>query len=316
MVYSSTTIHPLSPKKYTLMNQAQISPQILVIFGASGDLTRRKLVPAIFQLFCYKYLPKPFIILGVGRSPIAREEFRERLVTGNSFLLDRAEESEKEKIADFATYFHYIDLGGSYDNSFGGIRDFIHDKGTEFGIPANVIYYLSTPPKLYTVIADKLAEVGLNRELNGWKRLIIEKPFGYNYQSAKMLNEALQKDFRENQIFRIDHYLGKETVQNLLVTRFANSIFEPLWNRNYIHHIEITNAESVGVEGRGGYYDQSGALRDMFQNHLMQILSLVAMEPPISNAPEDIRNEKVKALSALRVFRSEEELYSHTIRGQ
>ncbi len=298
------------------MNPAQISPQILVIFGASGDLTRRKLVPAIFQLFCYKYLPRPYVILGVGRNPIAPEEFRELLVTGNAFLLDRAEESEREKIEDFASYFHYIDLGGSYENGFGGIRDFIHDQGMELGIPANVIYYLSTPPKLYTVIADKLAEVGLNRELNGWKRLIVEKPFGYDFQSAAMLNEALQKNFKENQIFRIDHYLGKETVQNLLVTRFANSIFEPLWNRNYIHHIEITNAESVGVEGRGGYYDQSGALRDMFQNHLMQVLSLVAMEPPISNAPEDIRNEKVKALSSLRIFRTEEELYAHTIRGQ
>lgn len=300
------------------MNLANIDPQVLVIFGASGDLTRRKLIPAIFQLFCYEYLPDPFSILGVGRSPMEQEEFRRRVVFDNPFLKLEGEEADPGLVTRFAKYFHYTDLGGSYEEPEGyrAIGRHLEEKCAELGIEKNAIFYLSTPPKLYTVIADRLAAAGLTSEEDGWKRLIVEKPFGYNYRSGMELNRSLQKDFKEEQIFRIDHYLGKETVQNLLVTRFANSIFEPLWNRNYIHHIEITNAESVGVEGRGGYYDQSGALRDMFQNHLMQVLSLIAMEPPISNAPEDIRNEKVKALNALRVFRNENELFEHTIRGQ
>lgn len=156
----------------------------------------------------------------------------------------------------------------------------------------------------------------MSTQNNGWKRLVVEKPFGYSLETAKQLNNGLQQFFKEHQIYRIDHYLGKETVQNLLVTRFANSIFEPLWNRNYIHHVEITNAEEVGVEKRGGYYDKSGALRDMFQNHLLQIVSLVVMEPPISDAPEDIRDEKVKALKSLRIMKDEQSLYDNTIRAQ
>jgi glucose-6-phosphate 1-dehydrogenase len=169
---------------------------------------------------------------------------------------------------------------------------------------------------LYEAIAKNLADQGLNNQENGWKRMIVEKPFGYSLETAKQLNTGLQKYFKESQIYRIDHYLGKETVQNLLVTRFSNSIFEPLWNRNYIHHIEITNAESVGVGKRGGYYEKSGALRDMFQNHLLQIVSLVVMEPPISAKPEDIRNEKVKALKSLRIMRDEQTLWDNTIRAQ
>jgi len=169
---------------------------------------------------------------------------------------------------------------------------------------------------LARTIAKNLSEQKLSDDTNGWRRMIVEKPFGYDLKSARELNRGLQKYFKESQIFRIDHYLGKETVQNLLVTRFANSIFEPLWNRHYIHHVEITNAEQVGVEKRGGYYDKSGALRDMFQNHLLQIVSLVVMEPPISDLPEEIRNEKVKALKSLRIMKDEQTLFKNTIRAQ
>ena len=210
----------------------------------------------------------------------------------------------------------YEDLGSDYTSDYSGLSNRIASLNESRGTDNNYIFYLSTPPSLYEPIAKSLAESKLNDQELGWKRLIVEKPFGYSLETAKTLNKGLQQYFKEPQIYRIDHYLGKETVQNLLVTRFSNSIFEPLWNRNYIHHVEITNAESVGVEKRGGYYDKSGALRDMFQNHLMQIVSLVVMEPPIGDEPEEIRNEKVKALKSLRVMRDEETLFNNTIRAQ
>ena len=182
-------------------------------------------------------------------------------------------------------------------------------------IPANTIYYLSTPPSLYGIIPDNLARHGLNDQTGGWKRVIIEKPFGYDLQSAIELNNSLQRDWLESQIYRIDHYLGKETVQNVLVTRFTNGIFEPLWNRNYVHHVEITSAESLGVEKRGGYYEGSGALRDMIQNHLLQVVGLIAMEPPASLNSDAIRNETVKVLQSIRPYATEDIMRS-TIRGQ
>ena len=206
-------------------------------------------------------------------------------------------------VEDFAKSFFMKIWEGHMTRIIGRLRKRVEDLNNKYDTSGNIIYYLSTPPTLYETIAKNLAEAGLNTQNNGWKRLIVEKPFGYSLDTAKKLNEGLQQFFTEPQIYRIDHYLGKETVQNLLVTRFANSIFEPLWNRNYIHHVEITNAESVGVEKRGGYYDKSGALRDMFQNHLLQIVSLIVMEPPIGDAPEEIRNEKVKALKSLRIMR-------------
>ena len=175
---------------------------------------------------------------------------------------------------------------------------------------------MSVPPSAHELISKNLHEQNLDDETDGWKRLIVEKPFGYSLETAKDLNNILQKYFKESQIFRIDHYLGKETVQNLLVTRFANSIFEPLWNRNYIHHVEITNAESGGVEKRGGYYDKSGALRDMFQSHLLQIVAFIIMEPPLNADAEEIRNEKLKALKSLRIMTDKKTLHDHTIRAQ
>ncbi|BFP39221.1 glucose-6-phosphate dehydrogenase [Flavobacteriaceae bacterium GF1] len=290
--------------------------QMLVIFGASGDLTARKLVPALFNLFIAQQLPENFVVLGVSRSNMTDMDFRNKVVLESKYLKERIANLKTNFISKFSDQFFYEDLGSDYDTSYDGLRKRIADLKNEYNTSGNIIYYLSTPPTLYETIAKNLARAGLNTQKNGWKRLIVEKPFGYSLDTAKALNEGLQHHFQEQQIYRIDHYLGKETVQNLLVTRFANSIFEPLWNRNYIHHVEITNAESVGVEKRGGYYDKSGALRDMFQNHLLQIVSLIVMEPPIGDAPEDIRNEKVKALKSLRIMKDEKTLHMQTIRAQ
>lgn len=286
--------------------------QMLIIFGASGDLTARKLVPSLFNLFKGKHLPKNFVILGVSRSDLSDGDFRKKVITESEFLKGE----DQEQIARLADCVFYQDLGKTYDTDYAQLNYRIGDLNRKFGTDNNYIFYLSTPPSLFEAIAKNLTNQGLNSESEGWKRLIVEKPFGYDLKSAKSLNKGIQQYFKEKQIYRIDHYLGKETVQNLLVTRFANSIFEPLWNRNYIDHVEITNAESGGVGARGGYYDGSGALRDMFQNHLLQIVSLIVMEPPISASADDIRNEKVKALKSLRIMRDEKTLHDNTIRAQ
>jgi len=290
--------------------------QMLIIFGASGDLTARKLVPALYNLYKGKHLPENFVVLGASRSAMTDEEFRLKVVQKSEYLKDKISKEEKDFIADFADKIFYEDLGDNYDSKYDALAKRIHFLNKEKSCEDNYIFYLSTPPSLYEVIAKNLCEAGLTKEDIGWKRIIVEKPFGYSLASAKELNEGLHKYFKEPQVYRIDHYLGKETVQNLLVTRFSNSIFEPTWNRRYIHHVEITNAETVGVEKRGGYYDKSGALRDMFQSHLLQIVSLIVMEPPINSSAEEIRDEKVKALKSLRVMTSDEELANHTMKGQ
>ncbi|MEM7484849.1 MAG: glucose-6-phosphate dehydrogenase [Bacteroidota bacterium] len=290
--------------------------QMLIIFGASGDLTARKLIPALFNLYIAKQLPKNFIVLGASRSNLTDEEFRNRVVYESKYLKKKINGLDKKKLEAFANTLFYEDLGDDYASNYEGLSKRIEDLNDTHNTNHNYMFYLSTPPSIVETIAKNLSEYGLNDETKGFKRLIVEKPFGYNLETAKKLNNGLQQYFKEPQIYRIDHYLGKETVQNLLVTRFSNSIFEPLWNRNYIHHVEITNAESVGVEKRGGYYDKSGALRDMFQNHLLQIVSLVVMEPPIGDQPEEIRNEKVKALKSLRVMRDKQTLFDNTIRAQ
>ncbi|MEL6976154.1 MAG: glucose-6-phosphate dehydrogenase [Bacteroidota bacterium] len=289
---------------------------LLVIFGASGDLTARKLIPALFNLYVAKQLPENFTVLGASRSNLTDEEFRDRVVHNSPYLKEKLSDLKDVYIRGFSDMLFYEDLGSDYTAEYSKLNNRIQQLNTARSTDNNMMFYLSTPPNLYEAIAENLAEVGLNSQDSGWKRLIVEKPFGYSLETAKNLNKGLQRFFKEPQIYRIDHYLGKETVQNLLVTRFSNSIFEPLWNRNYIHHVEITNAESVGVEKRGGYYDKSGALRDMFQNHLLQIVSLVVMEPPIGDQPEEIRNEKVKALKSLRVMKDDATLFKNTIRAQ
>lgn len=290
--------------------------QMLVIFGASGDLTARKLIPAIYSLYKGKYLPENFVVLGTSRSGLTDGEFRKKVVQESAYLSEKIKDEDADFISTFADKIFYEDIGDGYDTNYTRLSSRIGDLNRKYHTNDNYIFYLSTPPSLYETIAKNLCDVGLTNEDEGWKRIIVEKPFGYSLQTAKELNTGLQKYFHENQIYRIDHYLGKETVQNLLVTRFANSIFEPLWNRNAIHHVEITNAETVGVEKRGGYYDTSGALRDMFQSHLLQIVSLIVMEPPINSSAEEIRNEKVKALKSLRIMTDEKTLFENTIKGQ
>ncbi|WP_353678233.1 glucose-6-phosphate dehydrogenase [Rosettibacter primus] len=285
---------------------------IYVIFGASGDLTKRKLIPALYSLYVQKLLPEKFIILGVARTKINVDEFRELMLESIKKYGDITDLSEA---GDFVKNLFYETIQYDELNSYNILKEKLNELRKLKDINGNTIFYLATPPNLYDVIPLNLAKVGLNKEDDGWKRLIIEKPFGYDLQSALQLKELLLRDWEEEQIYRIDHYLGKETVQNLLVTRFSNGIFEPLWNRNYIHHIEITSAENIGVENRGGYYDNIGALRDMVQNHLLQIVGLIAMEPPSSLEPLSIRNEILKVFQSLRPIKIDE-VSKIAIRGQ
>ena len=287
---------------------------ILIIFGASGDLTKRKLIPGLFALEKQKWLPDKFAVLGIGRTDISNEQFRERMIPE---LEEEAQETgEKEFIPSFLQRLHYLSLQTQDTNDYVRLKEKFGELDKAAGGTGNAIFYLATPPSLYEIIPMGLHQQGLSgNQGNGWKRLIVEKPFGYDLASAKHLNKKLLEYFKEDQIYRIDHYLGKETVQNVMVTRFSNGIFEPLWNRNYIHHVEITAAESIGVENRGGYYDKSGALRDMVQNHLLQLVGLVAMEPPTVINSHAIRNETLKIFQSLRKYRPKE-VATHVIRGQ
>ena len=290
----------------------ELESQVLVIFGASGDLTSRKLLPEIFNLFRKGYIPDNYAIIGIGRSDYSDQSYREKAIINNPFF--KKKEKRAKEIKEFSNWVHYLALDTSNGPSYVALK-----KKLQIILPGNpdpnVIFYLSTPPILYKPITNFLAAHDLNVEKSGWKRMIIEKPFGYDLETAKNLNQNLLLRFKEEQIYRIDHYLGKETVQNLMVTRFSNSIFEPLWNRNYIQRVEITAAESVGVGNRGGYYDGAGALRDMIQNHLLQLLSLVAMEPPNQMTSEAIRNEKNKLFQSLRPL-SSQDVINNVIRGQ
>lgn len=270
---------------------------LYIIFGASGDLTRRKLVPALYSLFVQQLLPEHFSLLGVSRSAISDADFREQMRRG---IADFREIDDTTSIDEFVSCFHYQSIQFDDETTYKALVTRINEIRETRQIGGNTLFYLSTPPSLYGIIPKHLASVGLHKQSDGWKRLIIEKPFGYDLESAIELRDALMSHWQENQLYRIDHYLGKETVQNLLVTRFSNGIFEPLWNRNYIHHVEITSAESIGVEKRGGYYETSGALRDMVQNHLLQVAAITAMEPPGSLAPDAIRNEILKVFQSFR----------------
>ncbi len=277
---------------------------ILIIFGASGDLTRRKLIPALLELHRQRLLPEKFAVLGVGRSPHDDESYRQMIAEH----LDQPE--------DILPLLHYFRMDPSEGSEYGQLRERIGEISANSQIPANYIFYLSTPPSLYPVIPVHLKKAGLTGEKEGhWRRIIIEKPFGSDYESALDLNMLLLEHLKENQIYRIDHYLGKETVQNLLVTRFSNGIFEPLWNRNFIHHVEVTSSESLGVGSRGGYYERSGALRDMLQNHLLQLAGLVAMEPPTVISSDAIRNEVLKVFQSFRPITGEN-VREQVIRGQ
>ena len=279
---------------------------ILVIFGASGDLTKRKLIPALFDLFQQKLLPEKFAVLGASRTPLSDAAFGEK-ATG---LLPQGKAAEI-----FKKMLFYQPVSPLKPEDFRPLKEKLQTLGKKGGIDANYIFYLSTPPSVYEAIAQNLSDCGLSKSDRFFRRLIVEKPFGTDLESAQMLNLKLLQAFNENQVYRIDHYLGKESVQNMLVTRFSNGIFEPLWNRNYVERVEITSAEQLGVEGRGGYYDQSGALRDMLQNHLLQLAGFVTMEPPVVIEADAIRNEIVKVFQSLRTL-TEAQVPYNVIRGQ
>ena len=274
----------------------------IVIFGASGDLTHRKLIPALYNLYKIGRLTENFSVLGVARSELNDETFREKMRQA----LIKHEKANGDMLEKFCSHLYYQAVNTSDARDYGKLVpriDELHDKYQTCG---NTLYYMSTPPSLYGVIPECLAAHGLNTEEYGWKRIIVEKPFGYDLKTAHALDIQIHRFFEEHQIYRIDHYLGKETVQNLLVLRFSNGLFEPLWNRNYIEYVEITGAESIGVEDRGGYYDGSGAMRDMFQNHLLQVLAMVAMEPPAIINANSMRDEVAKVLHCLHPLTQED----------
>ena len=271
----------------------------LVIFGASGDLTHRKLVPALWTLFASRTLPEPFTILCTARTPMSDDAFRAKLKEGVKEFA-RFKLPNDQVWQRFAANVFYLPGDPTAPEFYGVLRQRLEELERARGGPRSRLYYLSTPPSLYADIVVNLGKAGLNEEESGWTRIIIEKPFGHDLSSAQELNRLVTKVFREEQVYRIDHYLGKETVQNVLALRFANGIFEPLWNRNHVAEVQCTVAETVGVEGRGGYYEESGALRDMIQNHLLQIVCLVAMEPPVTFDADAVRDEKSKVMKAVR----------------
>lgn len=296
--------------------QAVPAPCLLVLFGASGDLTRRKLVPALYRLSREKLLPPDFAVLGVSRTSYSGESFRGHL---EEAMREHSSASfDRDCWKAFASRLFYQSADIDDPEGIRSLSDRIHALCRERGIPGNLLFYAAVAPRFYATVVRRIGEAGLassSEALPGFRRVIIEKPFGRDLASARELSREILSVFPEEQVYRIDHYLGKETVQNLLVFRFANGIFEPIWNRNYIDHVQITVSETIGVERRGGYYEQAGAVRDMIQNHLIQLLSLVAMEPPISLSADDVRNEKVKLLRSIEPI-PEERAGEACVRGQ
>ncbi|MEO0480913.1 MAG: glucose-6-phosphate dehydrogenase [Planctomycetota bacterium] len=302
----------VNPLEDELGSARRAEPCVLVIFGATGDLTRRKLLPSLLGLAMDGMLPRGFSVIGFARREKTSQEFRKDLASA-------FDEGDEELLRSFEHWQDQVEyLRSSFDDPDGYQRlaKRLEELQRERGTPGNVIYYLATPPSAYETILHQLTDAGLSREVNGgFRRVIIEKPFGRDSQTAQELNTKVRAAFKERQVFRIDHYLGKETVQNILALRFANSIFEPLWNQKFIDHVQITVSEAIGMEGRGAYFEEAGIVRDMIQNHLLQVLTLVAMEPPISNEGDAIRDEKVKVLRAIRSF-GPDEVRERTLRAQ
>ena len=292
------------------------SNQLLVIFGASGDLTGRKLLPSLYELHVRRLLPERFCILGAARTEYSDDEYRafEKVHIRESLKKKEVDEAELDS---FLRRVFYLAFDSTNSAEYHKLKDRIHQLQQEQQLPDKIIYYLATPPVMYELIPTCLKENGMNvaGSEDGWRRVIVEKPFGTSLESAERLNKHLIHIFDEKEIYRIDHYLGKETVQNILVLRFSNGIFEPLWNRNYIDSIEISASETLGVENRGKYYDGAGALRDMIQNHLMQLMAFTAMESPSVFDPEPIRDEIVKVFRALRPYKTHD-MDNLIVRGQ
>ncbi len=284
-------------------------PCVFVLFGAAGDLTKRKLIPALFNLVGAKLLPDNFALIGVSVDDLSLDAFRDQV----SEFLPKGDDAALSWLRQ-RLFYERGDFGDA--NTFSTLRDRLAAIDTERNTQGNYLFYLATAPKFFAPIVQQLGKAGLSKQENGqWRRVVIEKPFGQDLESAKALNRDIKSVLQENQIFRIDHYLGKETVQNIMVFRFDNAIFEPIWNRRYIDHVQITNAETVGVERRGAYFDNAGTLRDMVPNHVMQLLSLIAMESPVSFQPDAVRNEQAKVLHSLLPLNSEDVL-QRSVRGQ
>jgi glucose-6-phosphate 1-dehydrogenase len=315
----TTTIAP-NPLRVGMRNARTVEPCIMVIFGATGDLTHRKLLPALYNLRLEVPLPPQFTVVGVARRPFTNEQFREQaLESVNTF--SRRRPVNPAVWDPFAKGLYYHQTQFDDPEGYQRLAELLQQLDRERGTCGNHLFYLATPPSFYSTIADNLSAAGLAHTQDGaamaegWSRIIVEKPFGHDLPSALALNHELNKAFSEQQIYRIDHYLGKETVQNIMVLRFGNGIFEPIWNRRYVDNVQITVAENIGVEGRGDYYEEAGALRDMMQNHMMQLLTLVAMEPPINFGADAVRDEKVKVLKAIPPL-LDTEIAADTVRGQ
>ena len=306
----ATTQKPAAEQENPLLEGLRLrrtpDPCALVIFGASGDLTKRKLFPALYSLALRRLLPEKFGIVGVARTEESDDQFREAMKAG---VQEFGRDDFKDETWDWlAERMRYVATDFAHEEGQLRVVDALNELDEQYGTGGNRVYYLAVPP---SAIATLIHEIGEHRSSDGWTRLIIEKPFGRDLASARELNAELQQGFTEDEVFRIDHYLGKETVQNLLALRFANGIFEPIWNRQFVDHVQITVAESIGIEGRAAFYEQAGAIRDIFQNHLLQLVALTAMEPPIDFTAESVRNEKVKVLRAMHTPGPK-----HVVRGQ
>jgi glucose-6-phosphate 1-dehydrogenase len=308
---SAVIVEP-DPVKFELPALPHAEPCVVVIFGATGDLTKRKLMPSLCRLLNQGCL-ESVRILGIGRNPISEDEFQKmmREAVESSKKIEHLEEDQWRK---FSERLHY--MAGELDdaNTYNQISARLEELAKE-GASKNRLFYCATPPSLFSQIVKMLGESGLANEDEHWSRIVIEKPFGRDLESAKALNAEVLQVFKESQVYRIDHYLGKETVQNILVFRFGNSMFEPIWNRNYVDYVEITAAESVGVGSRAGYYEEAGALRDMVANHLLQLLTLTAMEPPVAFDADNVREEKVQVLRSIRRLKPEQ-VAERTVRAQ
>jgi glucose-6-phosphate 1-dehydrogenase len=276
------------------------APFSLVVFGASGDLTKRKIIPAAYRLHSIGLLPRDYLVLGAARTPSSDEDFRERMREAAKGALP--DDFSDEDWGEFQKRLYYTPVDYSETSTFKALGERLLLLEKKHNPTGNRIFYLAVPPGVYETVVTNLGESGLSREERGFSHVVIEKPFGRDLDSAIKLNNTIRRSFREKQVYRMDHYLAKETVQNILMFRFANSIFEPIWNRSYIEHVQITAAEQLGVEHRAGYYEHSGVMRDMFQNHIFQLLALTAMEPPSVFEADRVRDEKVKVFRSIRPF--------------